>query len=458
MFIPSSTSSSSSSSDKHFQFLDVSGSLQHARQVVSRNSPHTTPTTIQQPQPPLIYSRSALPLSLISRSDDNYTSLTLSRLARDQAHVRSLLSRLSFSLSKHSNQLESPVISGLKQQSGEYFVRIGIGTPAAEFYMVMDTGSDVSWLQCRPCVQCYQQSDPIFNPSASSTYAPLSCLSRRCIALDFPACFAGRCGYQVIYGDASFTVGEFAAETISFGSNVSVPNVAIGCGHTNGGLFSGAAGLFGLGGGALSLPSQMKATSFSYCLVNRDSNASSTLDFNSTQPADSVEAPLLTNSFVDTYRYVGLSGISVGGEPVKFPSSLLEIGRDGRGGVIVDSGTTVSRLRKEVYFPVRDAFRNMSRNLSYAGEYLLFDTCYDLPSSLSEVRIPEMSFEFGGGKRLALPASNYMIPVESGSRKFCFAFAGTLGSLSIIGNVQQQGMRVTYDLANKYIAFSPNKC
>lgn len=70
------------------------------------------------------------------------------------------------------------------------------------------------------------------------------------------------------YGDGSRTSGNFATDTVSFGSSGSVPNMAIGCGHDNEGLFVASDGLLGLGGGPLSLPSQIKATSFSYCLVN----------------------------------------------------------------------------------------------------------------------------------------------------------------------------------------------
>ncbi|XP_041996615.1 protein ASPARTIC PROTEASE IN GUARD CELL 1-like [Salvia splendens] len=441
------TCSSSSSPHKHFQILDVSASLEQTRQIISPNS---SPTITNHQPPPS--SSNSLSLTLIPRSSlpsatttiNNYTALTLSRLARDQAHLQSLLSRL-----------ESPVKSGLSQDSGEYFARVGIGRPAAQLYMTIDTGSDITWLQCRPCLYCYPQSDPVFNPRASSTYKDLTCLSPQCVSLRASTCLAGGCLYQLLYGDGSITTGDFATETISFGTSGSVDNVAIGCGHGNIGLFSGAAGIMGLGGGNLSLSSQIKATSFSYCLVDRDSNSSSTLDFNSTRPADSVVAPLLRNPSTDVYRYVGMTGIRVGGEAVKFPASLLEMGSDGSGGVIVDSGTTVTRLRREVYGLVRDAFRNKTKELPAAGGYSLFDTCYDL-SSLSEARIPTVAFEFGGGKTVALPARNTVIPVDGGG-KFCLALAGS-GKLSIIGNVQQQGMRVTYDFANNFIAFSPNKC
>ena len=128
------------------------------------------------------------------------------------------------------------------------------------------------------------------------------------------SCRGGQCLYQVNYGDGSYTLGDFATESVSFGNSGSVKNVAIGCGHNNEGLFVGAAGLLGLGGGPLSLTNQLKATSFSYCLVNRNSAGSSTLDFNSVQlGGDSVTAPLLKNWKINTFYYGGLSGLSVGG-------------------------------------------------------------------------------------------------------------------------------------------------
>jgi hypothetical protein len=68
-----------------------------------------------------------------------------------------------------------------------------------------------------------------------------------------------------------------------------------------------------------------------------------------------------------------------------------------------------------------------------------------------------VSFHFGENKVWNLPAKNYLIPVDTAGT-FCFAFAPTPSQLSIIGNVQQQGTRVSIDVANSLIGFSPNKC
>ena len=460
--------------------LDVSASLQRAKAVLNFD-PQTLDPLDQQQQleeevQTLTYpNASYFSVQLHPRErlyktpHKDYKTLVLSRLERDTARVNSLTTKLQLALHgvKKSDllpvqtelqpeDLSTPIVSGVSQGSGEYFSRIGVGKPSKPFYMVLDTGSDVNWLQCQPCSDCYQQSDPIFNPSDSTSYNPLSCASSQCSSLDVSACRSNKCLYQVSYGDGSFTVGDFVTETLSFGNSGSINTIALGCGHDNEGLFVGAAGLLGLGGGSLSLPSQTKASSFSYCLVDRDSGRSSTLEFNSAPPADSVTTSLLKNSKLDTFYYVGLTGMSVGGQAVSIPASLFQLDASGNGGIIVDSGTAITRLQTQAYNSLRDAFVKLTQHLPSTSGVALFDTCYDL-SSLRSVKVPTVSFQFSDGKSLPLPAKNYLIPVDS-SGTFCFAFAPTTSSLSIVGNVQQQGTRVSFDLANSKVAFSPNKC
>ncbi|KAK7364063.1 hypothetical protein VNO80_12415 [Phaseolus coccineus] len=469
------TSSFTITTPSHTTILNISSSLHQARQILSFKPQKPLQQTLTQKQTLTSHSSPFFSLQLHTRETlfnaqhPDYKTLVLSRLARDSARVNSLETKLQLALNSvkrselyptqteiRPEDLSTPVSSGTSQGSGEYFSRVGVGQPAKPFYMVLDTGSDVNWLQCKPCSDCYQQTDPVFDPTSSSSYYPLTCDSQQCQNLEMSACRNGRCLYQVAYGDGSFTVGEYVTETVSFGGSGSVNRVAMGCGHDNEGLFIGAAGLLGLGGGPLSLTSQIKAASFSYCLVDRDSGKSSTLEFNSPRPGDSVTAPLLKNQKVNTFYYVELTGLSVGGNIVSIPPETFAVDQSGGGGVIVDSGTAITRLRTQAYNSVRDAFKRMTQNLRPAEGVALFDTCYDL-SSLQSVRVPTVSFHFAGDKTWALPAKNYLIPVDSAGT-YCFAFAPTASSLSIIGNVQQQGTRVSFDLANSVVGFSPNKC
>lgn len=449
--------------------LDVSASMRKTLDVFS-------PESAQLQQQSFSPSSSSLSFQLHSRSSihsaqySDYKSLTLARLGRDSARVKSIQTKLDLAISGiaetdlkpdgdvmlEEEALQGPVISGTSQGSGEYFSRVGIGRPPSQVYMVLDTGSDVNWLQCAPCADCYQQTDPIYEPSSSTSFSPLACETKQCKSLDTSMCRNGTCLYEVSYGDGSYTVGDLVTETVTFGDSASVSNIAIGCGHNNEGLFVGAAGLIGLGAGALSFPSQINASSFSYCLVDRDSDSASTLEFNSVTPPNAVTAPLLRNSKLDTFYYADLTGLSVSGESLSFPPSALHLDDNGDGGVIVDSGTAVTRLQTEAYNALRDAFVKGTKNLPSAKGVALFDTCFDL-SSMKSVEVPTVSFHFSNGKALALPAKNYLIPVDSAGT-FCFAFAPTSSSLSIIGNVQQQETRVSFDLANSLIGFSPSSC
>ncbi|KAL5221555.1 hypothetical protein ABZP36_026268 [Zizania latifolia] len=367
----------------------------------------------------------------------------------------------------------APVVSGLAQGSGEYFTKIGVGTPATPALMVLDTGSDVVWLQCAPCRRCYDQSGKMFDPRGSRSYGAVDCAAPLCRRLDSGGCDLRRkaCLYQVAYGDGSVTAGDFATETLTFAGGARVARIALGCGHDNEGLFVAAAGLLGLGRGSLSFPTQISrrfGRSFSYCLVDRTSSSanptsrSSTVTFGSGSVGPTVAAsftPMVKNPRMETFYYVQLMGISVGGArvPGVAESDLRLNPSTGRGGVIVDSGTSVTRLARPAYSALRDAFRAAAAGLRLSpGGFSLFDTCYDL-SGLKVVKVPTVSMHFDGGAEAALPPENYLIPVDTRGT-FCFAFAGTDGGVSIIGNIQQQGFRVVFDGDGQRVGFAPKGC
>jgi hypothetical protein len=73
------------------------------------------------------------------------------------------------------------------------------------------------------------------------------------------------------------------------------------------------------------------------------------------------------------------------------------------------------------------------------------------------VEVPAVSLRFEGGGALRLPAKNYLIPVD-GAGTYCLAFAPANAAVSIVGNVQQQGIRVSFDTAKGAVGFTPNKC
>ncbi|KAK8322230.1 hypothetical protein V6Z11_A12G156800 [Gossypium hirsutum] len=344
------------------------------------------------------------------------------RMQRDVKRVANLLRRLS-SGGGHDggavyevNDFGSDVVSGIDQGSGEYFVRIGVGSPPKSQYVVIDSGSDIVW-----------ESDPVFYSADSASYAGISCCFAVCDRIENSGCNAGQCRYEVLYDDGSYTTGTLALETLTSSRTV-VKNVAIGCGHINWGMCIGVAGLLSLGGGSLSLGGQLGGQivgAFSYCLVNQGSDVSGSLEFGRGAILVGVAwVNLLCNLQAPSFYYVGFSGLEVGG--IRMLNAL------------------------------RDAFIAQTANLSRISTVSIFNTCYNL-SNFVMIRVPTMSFYFLGGPILTLPASNFLIPVDDVGT-FYLAFASSTFGLSIIGNIQQEGIQISFDGAHGSVGFGPNVC
>ncbi|KAM0949638.1 putative nepenthesin [Dioscorea sansibarensis] len=67
--------------------------------------------------------------------------------------------------------MRSPVI----YVAYHYLIMFSIGTPQVQVHATFDTGSELLWLQCRPCSKCYKQKDPLLDPTKSTSYKLLPC-------------------------------------------------------------------------------------------------------------------------------------------------------------------------------------------------------------------------------------------------------------------------------------------
>lgn len=365
------------------------------------------------------------------------------------------------SKSENSEVVESPVSAG----NGEFLMKLSIGTPPSSFSAIMDTGSDLIWTQCTPCTQCFHQSTPIFNPKKSSTFSKLSCSSQLCTALPSSTCSHG-CEYYYAYGDYSSTQGLLATETFTFSDSenqVPVPNIGFGCGEDNeGDGFNQGAGLVGLGRGPLSLVSQLKEPKFSYCLTPTDDSKTSSLllgsaaNLNSTASSSDtvITTPLVKNPTQPSFYYLALQGISVGGKLLPIDKDVFALQDDGTGGLIIDSGTTITYLEQQAFNALKKEFVSQTNlPLDTSGSEGL-DLCFSLPDSNS-VEIPKLVFHFDGAD-LDLPPENYMLS-DPDLGVLCLAMGASSG-MSILGNFQQQNMLVVHDLAKESLSFIPTQC
>lgn len=353
------------------------------------------------------------------------------------------------------NSLEIPARYGASIGTGNYIVSVGFGTPTKYFSVIFDTGSDVTWIQCKPCVSaCYSQQDPIFDPTQSSTYSNISCSSNYCDQLAVQGCSRGNCLYAVQYGDGSYTVGFYAQDKLTLTASDMVPNFLFGCGENNDGLFGKAAGLLGLGRDTTSFVSQTLGKyggMFSYCLP-ATTESTGYLSFGSgSVPTNVKYTPLLTNEDTPTFYYLNLIGIIVGGKQLPVSAKVFSTA-----GTIIDSGTVITRFPPDAYSALRTAFRQAMSQYKTAPSLSILDTCYDF-TGYSSVTVPVISFQFAGAT-VNLDAAGVFYTKEIS--QVCLAFAGNSepSDLTIIGNVQQRKLNVVYDVSRKVVGFGPGTC
>ncbi|XP_058113074.1 aspartyl protease family protein At5g10770-like [Magnolia sinica] len=390
-------------------------------------------------------------------------SSPLEILKHDQARVRALSNRLAkttrSTTSTAPKSISVPLNPGESAGVGNYVVRIGLGSPAKSFLVVMDTGSSFSWVQCEPCGSyCHPQTGPTFDPSTSHTYKSISCNSSECsnledATLNPPACSSSNiCEYEASYGDGSFSVGYLSRDTLTVVHSQTVPGFVYGCGQNNQGLFGRTAGLIGLARNPLSLLGQLSSKygyTFSYCLPTLSS--SGTLSIGSFNPSIYTFTRMYTDSRDSTLYFLRLTSMIVNGKTLRVSRSTYTSSH-----TIIDSGTVITRLPPEVYTALQEGFVKGMGKYTRAPPYSILDTCYN--GTATSLSVPEVRLIFEGGAELKLAARNVMYEVSDNVSCLAFASNEDAGGISIIGNTQQQTFRIVYDVSHRRIGFAGGGC
>ncbi|CAH9115716.1 unnamed protein product [Cuscuta epithymum] len=361
----------------------------------------------------------------------------------------------------------SPVLPA--PENAGFLMDLHIGTPPVKLRSLMDTGSELMWTQCQPCVHCYPQDTPIFNPEKSTSFH--ACRLRNDTG--------GSCSRRIKYGDGSTVEGYAASETLTFRDHVSFPNITFLCGQNNsGGIgFNHNSGLVGLSRGPLSLVSQLNVSQFSYCLPGLGSNSTGTLSLGGASSSAGggehvtmtplVRNPSTNDSAKSQYYYVSVEGISVGETRLEsVPKEAFQLNRNGSGGMIVDTGTSLTYLPTAAFKAV---VGEVEKQLKLSSDSSSDLPCFTLPSN--EISFPRLTLHLQGthgaaASNLSLPQGNVFIIEEDEVdgrlvNVTCLAIGDAGGggsSPGVLGNFVQQNMMVTYDLAQNTLSFEPTNC
>ncbi|KAL7136428.1 hypothetical protein ABFS83_10G030100 [Erythranthe nasuta] len=361
-------------------------------------------------------------------------------------------------------------------------VSLAVGAPPQNVTMVLDTGSELSWLQCNTT----RINRPVFDPNRSSSYTPIPCSSATCTTqtqdFSIPASCDSKnlCHAILSYADASSSEGNLAMDNFTIAGS-KFPGTIFGCMDSgfssNSDEDSKTTGLMGMNRGSLSFISQMGFKKFSYCISGSDfsgillfgeSNATWLMPLNYT-PLIQISTPL---PYFDRVAYtVQLEGIMVSEKLLQLPKSIFEPDHTGAGQTMVDSGTQFTFLLGPAYTALRNEFVSQTSNFLRVLEdpdfvfQGAFDLCFRVPLNLTDpLKLPSVSLVFRGaeitvtGERLL-----YRVPNEARGNDSvqCFTFGNSdlLGiEAYVIGHHHQQNVWMEFDLEKSRIGVAQVRC
>ncbi|CAH8357466.1 unnamed protein product [Eruca vesicaria subsp. sativa] len=328
----------------------------------------------------------------------------------------------------------------------EYLMKLKIGTPPVEIEATIDTGSDMIWTQCLPCLHCHKQRNPIFDPSKSSTYKE-ECSSN-----------TSSCDYDLYYGDGTYSKGRLATETVTIqstsGHSYVMPEIVIGCSHNSSeAIRSTASGIVGLGRQPLSLISQIGLGAFSYCF-SPEEGTSSKISFGSNAIVSgdgTVSTPMFLKEDKPTFYYLNLDAVSVGKarvETLGTPFHAVD------GNIVIDSGSTAFYLPASYLSLVRELVEKVVTAEKVDSEETL---CY---KTNSMDLFPVITVHFSGGADLVLDKNNTYMAFNG--QVICLmimsAPATPFAEKAVFGNRAQSNFLVGYDRSSLQVSFKPTHC
>ncbi|KAL2245560.1 aspartic proteinase CDR1-like [Sesamum indicum] len=364
----------------------------------------------------------------------------------------------------HANSLQLPLLL----RSPLFTLDIGVGTPATKTTLVFDTAAPLTWTQCQPCVKCFKQDCPVFDPSKSVSFKRVR---RNHTLARWFNCTVLECYYFVESRGGQSSDGIVSMDTFSFSGakQQRLEDVVFGCGTYNHGPLgpqTTLTGLLGMGNFPTSLVGQFGNRAmhrFSYCLPelrsSRPRNSilsvgqEAVISGKNVQTTPFLKHPQGRKLVQDSYR-LNLTGISVAGTTLEIPKGSLD------GGCILDTGAPFSIIEEQAYEVVINAFSSyfaQFRNVKKITDRKYpKNLCYKYPRGFRNFPSMVLHFEEANleinGTSLFMFGRNFFM-----ANFICLQLLGE-PKTNILGVYQQQNIRLLYDLGNDKLSFARDSC
>ncbi|MCL7031276.1 hypothetical protein MKW94_027258 [Papaver nudicaule] len=383
-----------------------------------------------------------------------------------------------------SSLVESSTIFPVKGNvypHGLYYTVMHVGNPGNTYYLDMDTGSDLTWMQCdAPCKRCAKGPNPLYKPAKGSILAPNDMLCAQVQSNhDRGSCEScQQCSYEIEYADLSSSTGVLARDnlhlTLANGTLVT-PNFVLGCAYDQQGQLSVSPartdGILGLSRASISLPSQLASQGVIKNVVGHCIASSAESDgymFLGDEPVPRrgmTWVPMLNIPSIDLF-HTEIVKLSYGGRQL----TLDESGNNG-GKVVFDSGSSYTYFPNKAYSDLlaslEDAFHEeLVQDVSDPTLPLCWRAKYPI-RSLEDVKalFKPLTFQFGSkwwiiSSKMKIPPEGYLIISNKGN--VCLGILDGSEvldkSMILLGDISLRGQLIVYDNVNHKIGWVQSDC
>lgn len=364
---------------------------------------------------------------------------------------------------------------------GLYYVSLLVGNPPRPYHLDMDTGSDLTWIQCdAPCTSCAKGPHPLYKPTKQSLVSSenLICKEVQSNQKYGYSDSGDQCDYEIEYEDRSSSLGVLARDEMQLmASNGTLlkPNFIFGCAYDQQGQLSVSPaktdGIIGLSGAKISLPSQLASRGFirnvvGHCIARGENNHGYMFLGDDFLPQWGMTWVPMLNSHSSNSYHSEIIKLAYGGEQLLLGGRGNSVGQ-----VVFDTGSSYTYFPKEAYYDLVASLED------FLGERLVLDSsdptlpvCWraEIPiRSVKDVKslFRPLTLHFRSkwwiiSRKLSIPPEDYLIISEKGNVCLGILDGSKVhdGSTIILGDVSLRGQLIAYDNVNQKIGWMKSNC
>lgn len=368
-------------------------------------------------------------------------------------------------------------IKGNVFPDGQYYTSIFVGNPPRPYFLDVDTGSDLTWIQCdAPCTNCAKGPHPLYKPAKEKIVPPRDLLCQELQGDQNYCATCKQCDYEIEYADRSSSMGVLAKDDmhmIATNGGREKLDFVFGCAYDQQGqLLTSPAktdGILGLSSAAISLPSQLASQGiisnvFGHC-ITKEPNGGGYM--------------FLGDDYVPRW---GMTWAPIRGGPdnlyhteaqkVNYGDQQLRM--HGQAGssiqVIFDSGSSYTYLPDEIYKKLVTAIKydypSFVQDTSDTTLPLCWKADFDV-RYLEDVKqfFKPLNLHFGN-RWFVIPRTFTILPddylIISDKGNVCLGLLNGAeidhASTLIVGDVSLRGKLVVYDNERRQIGWADSEC